>query len=121
MYKIVYIVFLFLFVGCTDSEFTEDNSISSYVLEKYSETLKRENVKFLKCLQLKDGTFSVNYTTDMRDNSFPSIIRFDYISQNYNVYFDSSYKNKNKQQLLNDIDSCVNEWNTLFEAKKTWK
>lgn len=121
MYKLGYIFFIFLFIGCTDAEYVEDSSISSYTLDKYANEFKKENVKFLKCVPTLDGKMLANYTTDSRDNSFPSVIRFDYINQSYNVYFDVSYKNGPKQKLLNDIDQCYISWKSLLESKKSWK
>lgn len=112
---------MILFVGCTDSEFIENEEITKYAEDKYFETLKKDEVKFLKCLPNKNGTMTATYTTDARDNSFPSTIRFDYINQTYNVYFDKAYKNGLKQRVLDDVDSCMNSYNALKEAKSTWK
>ncbi len=121
MNKFIYIVLILLFVGCTDAEYVEDSGITTYTLDKYASELKKENVRFLKCLPTIDGKIDAIYTVDSRDNAFPSTIRLDYINQSYNVYFDIAYKNGPKQKLLNDIDQCYISWKKLLEDKKTWK
>ena len=68
-----------------------------------------------------DATIKVIYTKEARDNAFPATIRFDYINQSYNVYFDKAYKNAPKSQLINDIDLCMKTYNEIKTSKVTWK
>lgn len=111
-----------MLTGCfNEPMFEENEDITKYALDKYSEKLIMEKVKFLKCYPGKDGNMKVVYTTVSRDNSFPSTIRFDYVNKTYNVYFDNAYLNGPKKDLINDIDLCVAEWEKLNIAKKTWK
>jgi len=111
------------FFGCefNESHFEEHKDITQYVVNKYAQPLKEANVKFLKCYPNKNGIMKVVYTTNQRDNSFPAVIRFDYVNKSYNVYFDNSYLNGPKKELITDIDECFECWLKLKDAKQTWQ
>lgn len=121
MKKILIFSLILLIIGCTEAKYKENKSITKYTLDKYEETLKKENVKFLKCWPKKDGTMNVVFTTYQRDNAFPATIRFDYLNKSYNVYFDNAYLNLPKDKLLTDIDTCMECWTKIKDAKKTWQ
>lgn len=122
MKRIFFLIPIFFFLaGCNESEFTEDEDISKYAEEKYFHELKSDEIKFLKCLPQVDATIKVIYTKEARDNAFPATIRFDYINQSYNVYFDKAYKNAPKSQLINDIDLCMKTYIEIKTSKVTWK
>jgi len=121
MKKLLFVIFLFLLVGCENQKFEKNKSITEYTLKKYEEKLKKEDVKFLKCWPQKDGSMRAIYTTVHRDNSFPATIRLDYINKTFNVYFDTAYLNSPKDELLKDIDECMLCWEKLKDAKKSWK
>lgn len=124
MYKKIILHFfsIFLLIGCEQETFEINDSITKYAEEKYFKQLKDAQVKFLKCYPEKDGIMRAIYTTDFHDNSFPFVIRFDFDNHDsYTLYFDSSYSRLKKETLLLDIDSCLSAWESLKDAKNTWK
>ncbi len=113
---------LFL-ISCENNVYRTNDDITKYAeTQKYFETLKKENVKFLKCYPSSDGKEMVaTYTTIVRDNDFPATIRFDFVVDTYNVYFDNAYLNGPKDNLKKDIDDCFTAWKNLQTAQDTWK
>lgn len=112
---------LLLIAGCTETTFKENEEVTKYANNAYAAKLLQDKVKFLKCYPTKEGEIIAVYTTVARDNSFPATIRFDYLNKSYNVYFDESYLNSPKQNLIKDIDTCLSNWEKLKDAKQTWR
>ncbi len=119
--KLLWIPILLLLTSCIKTPFEQNKEITEYAETIYFKKLIVEKVKFLKCYKEKDGTMKATYTVFLRDNSFPAIIRFDYVGNSYNIYFDEAYLNGQKQDLIRDIDLCIIAWEQLKDAKQTWK
>lgn len=121
MNKILIILsIMFLMTGCLDPEYMEEETISKYTLDMYSEILTKNEIDQVKCQPTKSG-YRVYYFKTKQPNDFPATIIVSGISGTYNVVFDVEYKLIPKNNLLEDIDGCFKELNRIIEVDNTWK
>ena len=111
---------IFLLIGCFESKYTKDKSITKYVLDKYKTILNNNKIQELKCFPSKQG-YNVYYFESKRPNNFPATILIEKLNGKYIILFDKEYKKLPKNILINDIDGCFKELKRILEVDDSWK
>jgi hypothetical protein len=124
--KIYMFLIALLFVGCNGikivDNYTHDKSVDKYFNSKYKNELEKNDIKIIKCSLINDKIIPMYYDKFVV-NTYNSLIYIKYLNNvhGYSVYFDSSYKFKNKQEFLSDLDTCMKTLSKIEENKKSWK
>jgi len=125
--KILFMSFLVLmfFSGCKveiANNYTYDETVDKYFNSKYKSELIKNDIKIVKCVVIEHKMIPMYYDKFVV-NTYNPLIYIKYINEKhgYAVYFDSAYKFKNKQEFINDLDTCMNNISKIETNRKSWK
>ena len=124
--KYLMIVLMLLFVGCNAikiaDNYSHDKKVDVYFNSKYKKELEKNDIKIVKCVLIDDKIVPLYYDKFVA-NLYNSLIYIKYVNSvhGYSVYFDSSYKFKNKQEFIQDLDKCMVTLSVIERNKETWK